>query len=142
MRINLQETNESFPWDMNSSSSPWPEKKKTHGGDATGKTLDEETVVHGAVRSSGESSPVRRGRKGEIAAAAVAQMEFLKQEVRGGRRGTPAPLFIAPSGNGRTTARFSERRTVTAPWNSVATSVAVCSKHMYGHRIGDRKSVV
>ena len=36
------------------------------------------------------------------------------------KRKIPAPIFIAPSGNGRTTARFSERRTVTAPWNSVA----------------------
>ena len=52
------------------------------------------------------------------------------------KRKPPAPIFIAPSGNGRTTAQFSERRTVTAPWNSVATSVAVCSKHMLGHRIG------
>ena len=52
--------------------------KETYGGDATGKKLDEETVVHGAVRSSGKSSSARRGRNGEIAAAAIAQMEFLE----------------------------------------------------------------
>ena len=42
------------------------------------------------------------------------------EDVRKKKRKIPAPIFIAPSGNGRTTARFSERRTVTAPWNSVA----------------------
>ena len=59
MRINLQETNASFPWDMNSSSSPWPEKKKTHGDDATGKKLDEGTAALGTVRGPGRFPPVR-----------------------------------------------------------------------------------
>ena len=77
-------------------------RRGTYGCDAARKKLGEETVVQGAVRGSGEfspallMSPARQGRKGEIAAASTARLEFSKWEVRGRRRGTPAPLFIAP----------------------------------------------
>ena len=43
--------------------------KETYGGDATGKKLGEETVVHGAVRCSGKPSSARRGHEGNVAAA-------------------------------------------------------------------------
>jgi len=58
--------------------------------------LGEGTAVKGAVRSSGKPSPARRSREGEIAAAAVAQMEFLKWRMRGRRRKTPCtPIYSA-----------------------------------------------
>ena len=79
--------------------------RRTHGGDATGKEPSGETAVQGAVRGSGESSQVlrtslaRQGSEGEIAAAAVAQMEVFGVGNERRRRETTAPLFITLCGN-------------------------------------------
>ena len=74
-------------------------RRGTYGCDAARKKLGGETAVQGAVRGSGEfsptlsRSPARQGRKGEVAPAAMVQMELSKWEVRGRRRGTPYPYI-------------------------------------------------
>jgi hypothetical protein len=80
-------------------------RKRTYGYGAARKEPSGETAVQGAVRGSGESSqvlrtsPARQGSEGEIAAAAVAQMEVFGVGNERRRRETPAPLFIVLSGN-------------------------------------------
>jgi hypothetical protein len=79
--------------------------RRTYGYGAARKEPSGETAVQGAVRGSGESSqvlrtsPARQGCEGEIAAAAVAQMEVFGVGNERRRRETPAPLFIVLSGN-------------------------------------------
>jgi hypothetical protein len=76
--------------------------KRTYGCNAAMEELGEETAVQSAVRGSGEfpptrsTSPARQVWKGEVAAAAMVQMEVSRWRCGGEEEKTPcAPIYSA-----------------------------------------------